>query len=77
MEIKFHGAFVDLHAIDATLLDGVAVPESRRSTEPARLSLVDFHTDYDNRTALHLAAAEGHLDAVGFRVEIKFTAPSS
>ena len=33
--------------------------------------------DYDNRTALHLAAAEGHLDAVGFRVEIKFTAPSS
>ena len=23
MDIKFHGAFVDLHAIDATLLDGV------------------------------------------------------
>ena len=31
-------------------------------------SLVDFHTDYDNRTALHLAAAEGHLDAVEFLV---------
>ena len=38
---KFYGAFVlnrrvDLHAIDATLLDGVAMPVPHRSTEPAR-----------------------------------------
>ena len=32
-------------------------------------SLVDFHTgDYDNRTALHLGAAEGHLAAVKYLV---------
>lgn len=28
-----------------------------------------FSSDYDGRTALHLAAAEGHLDAVRFLVE--------
>ena len=31
-------------------------------------SPIDFLADYDNRTALHLAAAEGHLDAVEFFV---------
>ena len=38
---KFYGAFVlnhrvVLHAIDATLLDGVAMPVPRSSTGPAR-----------------------------------------
>jgi hypothetical protein len=38
---KFYGAFVlnrrvDLHAIDATQLDGAALPGPHRSTEPAR-----------------------------------------
>ena len=51
VDIKFHGAFVDLHAIDATLLDGVAVPESHRSTEQHD-SLVDCHTDAHHRGAL-------------------------
>jgi hypothetical protein len=47
-KIKFYGAFmlnlrVDIHAIDSTsmpstrrLLDGVAMPVPRRSSEPAR-----------------------------------------
>ena len=30
------GSTVDLHAIDAILLDGVAMPVPRRSTEPGR-----------------------------------------
>ena len=51
MDIKVHGAVVDLHAIDATLLDGVAVPESHRSTEQHD-SLLGFHTDAHHRGAL-------------------------
>lgn len=27
-------------------------------------------SDYDNRTALHVASAEGHLDSVEFLVEV-------
>lgn len=27
-------------------------------------------SDYDGRTALHLSAAEGHLDAIKFLLEI-------
>jgi len=38
---KFYGAFLNhrvvLHSIDAFLLDGVAMPVPRRSTEPGRL----------------------------------------
>jgi hypothetical protein len=77
-------ACVDLHAIDATpastftpstrhLLDGVAMPVPRRSTEPGRQrhrrapdTLVDFHTGVDvaqtERDFDIFAAQELHLD---------------
>jgi glutaminase len=42
-----------------------------------KLSGVDMtQTDYDNRTALHLAAAEGHLDCVDFLLKYCAVPPS-
>ena len=55
---QIYGAFDDLHAIDATL-DGVTVSVPHRSTDPARDTLVDFHTGVvSNRSFAKLAALE-------------------
>lgn len=52
------------------MIDGAAKGNKEKMIKILATGKVDINqSDYDNRTALHLAAAEGHLDIVKYLVE--------
>jgi glutaminase len=52
------------------LIDGAAKGNKEKIIKILATGKVDInHSDYDNRTALHLATAEGHLEIVKYLVE--------